>query len=262
MGVLLLRSAVALVAFFLSGFFVSKRVKNWSWVDVLWTFSFPLVCLSLLWHDHALADSRPFVALSLMYLVWSVRLGTHLSRRILRHHPEMEGRYLKLQSQWKDSENRSFLLFFLAQAFMSWVLATPIYLVAQSPAESRAWIAPALLWWAAFLGESIADRQLARFKAKAENKGKVCDVGLWGYSRHPNYFFEWLMWVAYALLAWATNPEWGWVAFVAPLFMLYLILKVTGVAPTEAQSLRSRGEAFRDYQKRVSVFVPWKPRKS
>jgi steroid 5-alpha reductase family enzyme len=117
------------------------------------------------------------------------------------------------------------------------------------------------LWAGAYVGEVIADSQLEGFKGAPGNRGKVCEVGLWAYSRHPNYFFEWLMWVGYALVALFSHP-WGWVAFLSPLLMLWLVTKVTGIPPTEAQSLRSRGDAFRDYQRRVSPFVPWKSKKS
>jgi steroid 5-alpha reductase family enzyme len=105
------------------------------------------------------------------------------------------------------------------------------------------------------LGETVADAQLAAFKKALENKGKVCDTGLWGYSRHPNYFFEWLMWVSYFLFALA-SPYW-YLAIISPVIILYLLLKVTGIPATEQQSIRSKGEAFKIYQRKTSVFIPW-----
>jgi steroid 5-alpha reductase family enzyme len=85
-------------------------------------------------------------------------------------------------------------------------------------------------------------------------------TGLWRYSRHPNYFFQTLTWVAYALIAVAA--PWGWIAFLAPALILYLVLFVTGVPPAEESSLRSRGDAYRRYQAETSAFVPWFPRRS
>jgi steroid 5-alpha reductase family enzyme len=107
----------------------------------------------------------------------------------------------------------------------------------------------------AFTGEVTADRQLERFKADAVNGGRTCQVGLWRHSRHPNYFFEWLMWVACATFA--SGSPWGWTAFVCPAAMIVLLVKVTGIPPTEAQAIRSLGDAYREYQRTTSAFVPW-----
>ena len=98
------------------------------------------------------------------------------------------------------------------------------------------------------------------FKADPANKGKTMRYGLWRYSRHPNYFFQWLTWVAYALIALAA--PYGWIGLVSPLLILYLILFVTGVKPAEEQALKSRGDDFRRYQRETSVFIPWPPRSS
>jgi steroid 5-alpha reductase family enzyme len=111
------------------------------------------------------------------------------------------------------------------------------------------------LWIISVMGEAIADQQLANFKRDPANKGKVCDTGLWGYSRHPNYFFEWLMWVSYFVFA--LESPYGYIAIISPAIILYLLLKVTGIPLTEEQSIRSKGEAFKKYQAKVSVFVPW-----
>jgi steroid 5-alpha reductase family enzyme len=115
----------------------------------------------------------------------------------------------------------------------------------------------------AIVGEAVADRQLARFRAEARNRGRICDSGLWGLSRHPNYFFEWLVWVAFAVIA--LDPTggyaWGWLALAAPALMYWLLAHVSGVPPLEAHMLRSRGEAFRDYQRRVNAFWPGPPRR-
>jgi steroid 5-alpha reductase family enzyme len=260
MGIELI-AGLSVVSFFVFGFFVSLWVRNWSWVDVLWTLAFPVLFVALViprWPDLR----RPeLMALGAMYLLWSLRLAWHLSGRILKLHPEMEGRYLKLARQWKDHERRSFFAFFMAQAALVLVLGVPIFLVARGEGTSSgAWVIGVFVWIVAYGGEVVADAQLEAFKRAPGNRGKVCELGLWAYSRHPNYFFEWLMWVGYALVATFSHPL-GWVAFLSPLLMLWLVTKVTGIPPTEAQSLRSRGEAFRDYQRRVSAFVPWKPKK-
>jgi steroid 5-alpha reductase family enzyme len=116
----------------------------------------------------------------------------------------------------------------------------------------------AIVWLVALAGESIADSQLKSFKSRPVNKGKVCQIGLWRYSRHPNYFFEWLIWVAYFVFALAS--PFGSLSILCPLLMLYFLFKVTGIPATEEQAIRSKGEAYCNYQRSTSVFVPWFPK--
>jgi steroid 5-alpha reductase family enzyme len=111
------------------------------------------------------------------------------------------------------------------------------------------------LWLIGIAGESVADYQLKQFKADPANKGKTCDAGLWNYSRHPNYFFEWLIWVSYFVFA--LGSPFGWVSLIAPLLMIYFLLKVTGIPATEEQALKTKGEAYRRYQQTTSAFIPW-----
>jgi steroid 5-alpha reductase family enzyme len=101
---------------------------------------------------------------------------------------------------------------------------------------------------------------LAQYRGDPVNRGKTCRLGLWKYSRHPNYFFEWLYWWVYVLIAW-TAPL-GWISLLAPGLMLFFLLKVTGIPATEAQAVRSRGDDYRDYQRTTSMFIPWFPQKT
>jgi steroid 5-alpha reductase family enzyme len=114
------------------------------------------------------------------------------------------------------------------------------------------------VWIISVGGEWLADRQLARFRQDPSNKGKVCRQGLWRYSRHPNYFFEWVHWWAYVLIG--IGGPWGWLTLFGPAVMLVFLLKITGVPPTEKRALQSRGEAYREYQRTTSVFFPWPPK--
>ena len=97
--------------------------------------------------------------------------------------------------------------------------------------------------------------QLKQFKANPANKGRVCQAGLWNFSRHPNYFFEWLVWVAFFLFA--LGSPWGWVTIYCPALMLFFLLKVTGIPMTEELAVKTKGDAYREYQRTTSVFVPW-----
>jgi steroid 5-alpha reductase family enzyme len=192
-----------------------------------------------------------------MVIVAGTRLGTHLAIRIIKQLRVEEGRYQQLRKEWAPSPERKFFLFFQFQAISNVLLAVPFFVITLntktelSPFE----YAGAGLWLISVLGEATADAQLSAFKRDPENKGKVCDSGLWGYSRHPNYFFEWMMWVSYFVFALAS--PYGYLAIISPAIILYLLLKVTGIPATEEQSLRSRGEAFKKYQQKTSAFVPW-----
>jgi steroid 5-alpha reductase family enzyme len=173
-----------------------------------------------------------------------------------------DGRYQELRRRWREKgrEQRTFAIFYQAQAFLAAGLSIPALLGSFDNDELGvlAWIGLAL-WLVAASLESLADRQLAAFRRDPANKGGVMDRGLWRYSRHPNYFFQTLTWVAYALIAVAA--PYGWIAFFAPALILYLVLFVTGVPPAEESSLHSRGDVYRDYQRRTSVFVPWLPKR-
>jgi steroid 5-alpha reductase family enzyme len=155
--------------------------------------------------------------------------------------------------------------FLQIQAAAAVLLAASILLAARNPRPLSLFDVIALtVLLVAIVGEAVADRQLRRFRANPANRGQVCAVGLWGWSRHPNYFFEWLGWVAYPLLA--IDPlggyPWGWLALSAPVFMYWLLVYVSGVPPLEQQILRSRGQAYRDYQARVNRFIPLPPARS
>lgn len=189
---------------------------------------------------------------------WALRLAVHLFRDRIAGRVE-DARYATLRRHWGAGAALRFFWFFQAQALAAVFFSLPA-LVASANREPR-WhpleCVAVIIWTVAFAGESAADGELARFKADPHNAGRTCRVGLWRYSRHPNYFFEWMMWVAYALFA-LPSPG-GWVAVACPLAMLYLLLRVTGIPATEAQALAKRGDDYRVYQRTTSVFVPWFP---
>lgn len=105
----------------------------------------------------------------------------------------------------------------------------------------------------------MSDEQLHGFKANPKNKGRTCNVGLWQYSRHPNYFFEWLVWVAF--FVYALGSPWGWAAVISPVIMYVLMIYVSGVPLAEHQALESRGDDYRRYQQVTSMFFPWPKKK-
>lgn len=260
---LLLVAALTVIASMTGLWLLGIRRRNFSYVDIGWSANFALIALlCMLWGG---GDAGRRLLIGAMYGLWGLRLAWHLGRRIVGE-PE-EGRYVELRRKWGEAGeaalNRRMYRFYLLQAVLDVVLSLPLFVVAQNPAPGIApleWTALGL-WIVALVGETIADAQLAAFKHSGAGHAAVCDRGLWRYSRHPNYFCEWLVWVAYALAALA-SPPWGWLGLTMPALMLYFLLRVTGIPATEAQALRSKGDAYRAYQRRTSAFIPLPPRRA
>lgn len=256
---LALIALAGLCAAFALCFVFARRIDNFGIVDVAWSYAF--AALAVFYAATASGWLPRRLLLAALVTIWSLRLGTHLALRVARHHPEEDTRYRQLRLDWSARFLPKMAGFFQLQAASVVLLALPFLLSARNPSPSFAPLefAGALLWLVALSGEALADAQLAAFKRHPSHRDRVCDVGLWRYSRHPNYFFESLIWFAYALFA-AASP-WGWLGFLSPAIILYLLLRVTGVPLAEAQSLRSRGDAYRAYQRRTSPFLPLPPRR-
>ena len=163
-------------------------------------------------------------------------------------------------NQWGNDAARRMFWFLQSQAAVGIILALSIVLAAHNPNPNlrlQDLIGLAILL-AAIVGEAIADRQLRAFKSDPANRNAICDVGLWRWSRHPNYFFEWLFWLAYPIIAidFAGHNPYGWLSLAAPICMYWILVHVSGIPPLEDHMLRSRGEAFRAYQKRTRAFLP------
>ncbi len=257
---LLIISALAGLCLVFAGvYWLARRIDNYGIVDIAWSYAFAALAL----YYALLAPGWPArkALIASMAVLWSLRLGTHLYRRVMGHHPVEDGRYVQLRKDWAGVFASKMFGFFQLQAGSVVLLGVAFFIVSLNPSPRfhPLEIAGAILWLLALAGESLADRQLAAFKHDPANRGKVCDAGLWRYSRHPNYFFEWLIWVAYFVVALAS--PFGWVAIIGPASILYLLLRVTGIPLTEEQSLRSRGDAYRRYQQTTSAFVPWFPKK-
>lgn len=257
---LVLLATAALCAGFAALYAVARRMNNYGIVDIAWSYAFG--ALALFYATAAPGWLPRRMLIGAIALLWSLRLGTHLCIRVLGHHPEEDGRYQEMRRRWSAHFAGKMFVFFQQQAVSVVILGLPFLLIARNPAPHLhpLEIAGAVLWLAAIIGESTADSQLKTFKKNPAHKGRVCAIGLWAFSRHPNYFFEWCIWVAYFVFACAS--PWGWASILCPAAMLYLLLRVTGIPMTEEQSIRSRGDAYRVYQRRVSAFIPWFPKKS
>jgi steroid 5-alpha reductase family enzyme len=191
-------------------------------------------------------------------LAWGLRLGLHIAGRTTSSGDDP--RYRDLIRQWGADAPRLMFLFLQSQAAVGVVLVVSIALAAHNPSPTMRLqdIAGLAILLAAIVGEAVADRQLRTFKSEPCNRGAICDVGLWSLSRHPNYFFEWLGWVAYPVIAidLAGYNPYGWLALAAPACMYWVLVYVSGVPPLEQHMIRTRGEAFRAYQRRTRPFFP------
>lgn len=234
---------------------VALRINNLGIVDVAWSVSFLPVTIGYAVMGQGDPVRRWLMAG--MAGVWSLRLALHIAVRVMKHHPQEDVRYTRLRADWGAKVRSKSFWFFQMQAAVIVLLAT-VFLVPcldETPGLSmQAWAGVAV-WLAAVGGESLADYQLKQFRANPANKGKICQTGLWNYSRHPNYFFEWLVWVGYFLFAWVSPG--GCFTVLCPALMLFFLLRVTGIPLTEELSVQSKGEAYREYQRTTSAFVPW-----
>ena len=233
------------------------RLRNVAVVDVGWASGVVFVALLDAAAGSGFAPRRWLIAA--LMTVWGLRLSIHLLRDRVLGRAE-DPRYVELRRRHSPVTAAAFFPFFQAQALLAVLFSLPALVAAVNPRPqfSGLELAAVVVWAIALCGEVAADRQLARFKARPDTRGRTCREGLWRYSRHPNYFFEWLIWMALALFALAS--PWGAVALVCPAVMLYLLFRVTGIPATEAQAIRTRSDDYRRYQATTSVFVPWFPR--
>ncbi len=228
------------------------KLKNNGIVDIFWAFNFTVIA-AIIWAFADGNETRKNLVCALAGL-WSLRLGLYLLIRVGSHIKEEEGRYKQLRKEWN---NTKFFFFYQMQAFSNIMLAIPFFIIALNPAPEVSGLeyVGAILWLLCILGEGVADWQLMHFKKNPANKGKVCQYGLWNYSRHPNYFFQFSIWVS--VFIFAISSPFGWLSLICPVSIGYLIFKVTGIPMTEEQAIRSKGESYKEYQRTTSVFVPW-----
>ncbi|ABD09169.1 Protein of unknown function DUF1295 [Rhodopseudomonas palustris HaA2] len=255
---------LALSALMAGAWVVQQKTGNSGWVDTIWTFSLGLTgAAASLWSvDGAEANARQWLVAALV-VAWSVRLGSHIAAR--SRHIGDDPRYAAFAKDWGADAPKKMFVFLQQQAYGSIPLVFAIFVAARAPAGDlrlQDWLG-ILILVIGIAGEGLADSQLKAFRQNPANKGQVCDAGLWGWSRHPNYFFEWFGWLAYPVIAIPfADPlsyPWGYAALLAPLFMYWILVHLTGIPPLEEQMLKSRGERYKAYQARTSKFFPLPP---
>ena len=235
---------------------LALRINNLGIVDIAWSLGF--APLAIFFAAAAPGDAIRRWLMAGMVTVWSVRLGLHLYFRVMGHHPREDVRYAELRAKWGKNLSWNALLFFQFQAALMALLSILFLIVCLNdrPGISAIEWLGAAVWLTAVLGEAVADRQLQQFKKNPQRKGRVCQTGLWNYSRHPNYFFEWLVWVGFSVFA--LGSPFGCLTILCPALMLFFLLRVTGIPMTEALSVKNRGTEYLEYQRTTSAFVPWR----
>ena len=236
---------------------VSLVLKDASIADIVWGLGFLFLAI-LYARPHRPLSPRGSLVL-LMVVAWSVRLATHLLWRNWGRGEDP--RYAAMRANWgKNFWWVSLFTVFGLQAALMWVISAPLYQsMNASLVAPLGWVGGVgvLLWVVGMYFESVADWQLLRFKSDPDNKGKVLESGLWRYSRHPNYFGEFLIWWGFFLIAAETVG--GIWTVVSPLVVSYLLLRVSGVPMLDQLLRRTKGD-YRHYIERTNAFFPWFPK--
>lgn len=236
--------------------YLQKRLNDAGIVDVFWSLT--VASLGLFYCIVGYGNgSRRWLA-GVMIFLWAMRLSYYLFCRWQKS-PEDE-RYRDLKKKWGAQAQSRMFRFYQFQALGSFLFSIPVFLAANNE-SALGWLdlIGVVVFLIAVIGETMADSQLARFKKDPDNHGKVCQEGLWCYCRHPNYFFEWLHWFSYVFMA--VTAYLGWLSLVAPAAMFFFLTRKTGIPSTEAQAVKSKGEAYREYQKSTNAFFPGRPKR-
>ncbi len=257
-------AALLLVLVMSAAWLVQRRTGQGGWADAFWSFGLGLsgVGVALFPLDGEPPSARQWLTAVLIGL-WGLRLGLHIARRAA--HEAEDARYARLRIEWGANFQARMFGFLMLQAGAAAFLALSVLLAARNPTAGLTLQdgLATLLFMSALLGAGIADRELSAFKADPAHRGRICDTGLWAWSRHPNYFFEWLGWCAWPLFAIDLSGAWfwGWLALTGPAYIYWLLTRVSGVPLLEAHMRRSRPEAFAAYAARTSRFFPRPPRR-
>ncbi len=259
MGLSILATMIVIMV---SAWIYQRAAGNGGWTDVFWTFGTGFTCgvaaLVPLQGQGNVGWRQGLV--TALVVLWSLRLGSYIARRVGRG-PE-DVRYAIIRETWGPGFQKKMFGLLIVQAPVTALLGLAILFAAHQPdAQFRGTDGLGIAILAiAVLGEALADRQMKAFKADPSTQGHVCDRGLWAWSRHPNYFFEVLVWLAYPVIGFDPAHLASLLALVAPLLMFAVIRFGSGIPPLEQAMLKSKGDAYRRYQERVSALLPWPPR--
>ncbi len=243
-----------------AAWFVHERTGNAGWADTFWSFGVGIT--SVIGSTVPVTTNWRQWVVCLAAGLWGVRLGCHIAARTCAG--SNDPRYAELTREWGAAARLRMFYFLQCQAVVGAALAIAVMLATRNPAlfPGSLDVLGVCLFVVSIAGEALADVQLKNFKARAGERRKVCNVGLWSWSRHPNYFFEWLFWLGIAFIAIDPSGAYniGYAAVGAPLLMYYVLVHVSGIPPLEQHMLHSRGDEFRRYQALTSSFLPLPPK--
>ena len=248
--------SIVTIVYFVIGWCLSYKLNKYSWVDFFWSSSF-LIIIAILVPQN---PSPPVIAISVLFALWSLRLSGLLLKRICKENED--SRYVLIKKRWGTRSPLYFLFLYIFEGFLALLLSLPIYLNTSSDVvHITFWnVLGVGLFSLALMGEVTSDQQLQAFKINNRGQKKVCDKGLWKYSRHPNYFFEILIWFSYGIFG--LSLESPLLSFIPFVVMYFLITKVTGIPYAEQQAIVSRGDLYREYQRTTNVLFPWFPKEN
>lgn len=233
---------------------ISIKQQRVAIVDLAWTASIGILTAVyfVMGEGHIL---HKLVAL-LLIGTWCLRLTVFLFVTRISAGGE-DARYRTLRDEWGAIASVRFFMFYMVQGVLGFIFSIPALILTYTelPELTILEYFGIVLFIVSLIGETIADLELYTFKEDQSHKGRTCRVGLWSYSRHPNYFFEWMIWVSLAIVT--IELPYGWLSIICPALMLFFLWKVSGIPAAEQQALKSRGDDYRSYQKTTSVFVPW-----
>ncbi|MCB1586208.1 MAG: DUF1295 domain-containing protein [Xanthomonadales bacterium] len=231
------------------------KTNNADIVDLTWSVG--IVICSMYYFLNQSPEYSPSYWMLIFPGLWYLRLSIHLLLRYDINHEDR--RYTYLRRYWNKKAHFNFFWFFMAQALLIFIFSLPAYwLTVAQWSFNHLSIMALLIGIISLIGVTLADKQLLSFKIKNSGTKNVCDEGLWRYSRHPNYFFEWTHWFVYPILLYQT--EYFLWSLIYPILMLIFLLKLTGIPYSEQQSILNRGDNYREYQNRTNKFFPWKPK--
>jgi steroid 5-alpha reductase family enzyme len=268
-GAVLTLASFAAAAFFvavaMSGFMrlaaaIERRTGNSGWIDVVWTFGLGTVGVTGALLPFGAGPWTRRLLVAALASAWALRLGLHIAGRTRGIGDDP--RYARMKRDWGSDAPRRLARLLQMQALVSIPLGLGIVLAAQNPAPGLSWsdLVGVALFAIGLIGGAIADGQLRAYARSGSGSGGVCDRGLWSWSRHPNYFFECVLWCSYAAIALAAGYPWGWLGLLAPACITLLLSRISGIPPLEEHMLAKHGEAYRAYQKRTSALIPLPPK--
>ncbi len=236
-------------------FLYARRRKRYDLIDVAWGPAFVIVALfGFAWSSK---NGTQWLVTALI-LLWGIRIALHIGRRWLRAVNE-DARYVELRKKWRgDVAVNTYFRVYIVQALLVIIISTPLLLVYTEAQSANAVMVTigCLVWLAGLATQAIADRQLALFTQKASNRGKLMKTGLWRYSRHPNYFGEIVMWWAMFIISYAATGS--WLGVIGALTITYLIMRISGVPPSERRLELKPG--WKQYKAQTSVLIPLPPK--